>query len=148
MQSPETPLMRRERFAFIQSKDIQIANSREALGINKRNLQVCPKAHFVPAFAASSVPQVQTWAGLWGKPAATMGNSRITEKERKSQELQPGSPQSTPQEKPGKQWTHFLPKYEAGTHSCGFTGCAHAEGTLARSADSSLKCLWLRESQH
>lgn len=57
-----------------------------------------PKAHFVPALAASSLPavKVQAWAGPWGKQAATMGNARSKEKERKSQELQPGSPQPNP----------------------------------------------------
>lgn len=150
MQSPETLPLAREGVAFIQFKDIQTANSREAPGIIQRNLQVSPKAHLVPALAASSLPQVEvrTWAGLWGMPAATMGNTRSTEKEKKWQKLQLGFPQSKPQEKPGKQGTYFPPKYEAGTHSCGATGGAHAEGTLPRSADSSLKCLWLSERQH
>lgn len=49
----------REGFAFIQSKAIYIANSREASGVNKRKLQVSPEAHFVPALAASSLPVVE-----------------------------------------------------------------------------------------
>lgn len=99
-----------------------------------------PEVHCVSTLAASLLTgvEVQTRAGLWGKPAATMGNARSKENERKSQELQPGSPQSKPQEKPGKWGMCFPSKHKVGTHSSGATGgeaVEHiAEGTSPRSA--------------
>lgn len=45
----------------------------------------------------------------------------VRKKEGKSQELQPGSPQPKPQEKPGKQRTCFPPKHKVGTHSWAVT---------------------------